>query len=101
MCQVTTRRMHDKTLVEPSNVASHISQTHIFYHMFKVRLPCHTRQRVNVMHSLYIALLSPNVRTIGTAVSAGNELVKNQKLDFLALNDKNSKYINLDGCYRY
>ena len=37
----------------------------------------------------------------GTAFSAGNGFVKNPKLGFLALNDKNSKYINLDGCYRY
>ena len=44
---------------------------------------------------------SVNIDVNITAFSAGNELVKNPKLDFLALNDKNSKYINLDGCYRY
>ena len=40
-------------------------------------------------------------RRSATAFSAGNGFVKKPKLGFLALNDKNSKYINLHGCYRY
>ena len=49
---------------------------------------------------MMLYLLSQDFYMI-TAFSAGNGFVKNPKLGFLALNDKNSKYINLDGCYRY